>query len=158
MDSNVRRALKERELVNLIQCDVPPTYISENQLEKVLAGKKVTFQRFVVPTAADKKDADEKDVSALVQSKVQQPGVRYTVQATPEQVEQIVTELEQEQGRKRVSNLTLGLQVQNVAAKPQSQKPGAASDTARLNYLKQQPVMIYLRQIQAAQPAVPADP
>ncbi len=181
LDSNISRALKNRDQVLLIQCDVTPEFISKNELDKVLAGNKLQYHRVDVKAVDNEPNAEIPEQNAE-----QQAGVQYTVDATPEQVELIVNELEQEQGRRRVSNLQLGFQLRDLATKPQAANAPPAdaptntpaiapaeplADDARqsdqsLNFfykLPEQPVTVYLRQAQPAPPAAapvpaPAEP
>jgi hypothetical protein len=158
MDSNVPRALANKEQVNLIQCDVSSDFVAENQIEKVLASNKVPFKRAKAPPVAD-----DKDVAGTPLAKTKAPTTLwYSVEASPEQVEQIVTQLQREQGLKRVSNLSLGLQTDvNYAARAAKSNEGAQAQAGR-NYFQsrqnQQSVNILLRPMEAPQAAQPAKP
>jgi hypothetical protein len=163
MESNIGRALADREQVNFIQCDVSPDFLSDNKIEKVLVSNGLAFERSEGPASAAEQSlaASDEDRKRLLDTQL-----RYSLQASPEQVEQIVNELEQEQGRKRVSNLTLGLQqavANQRAGKRQNDKPAAASQAAQAQRQKQQALTIWLRQmdnvkmdnVKAAEPAKP---
>ncbi|MGD9719977.1 MAG: anti-sigma factor [Pirellulales bacterium] len=156
LDKNVRRALANREQVSVIQCDVSPGYINENQIEKVLASNKLQYRRYYLPQAIDQKDAPVQAPAPLAANALP-AGVQYSVDATPDQVEQIVTELEQQQNRGSVTNLSLGLQVRSGPLK--SAAP-AAEKRAGIATVKQQPVTIYLYSADLKQQSqrVPGEP
>jgi hypothetical protein len=105
LDSNVKRALDNRAQVQLLQCDVSPEFIKENGLERVLVNNKLDFTRLNEVQANLQRNAIANQEAAPA-SQVEQ---WYAVEANPEQVKKIVTDLEQEQARKRVSNLAVGL-------------------------------------------------
>ena len=197
MESDVRRALARRDLVNLIQCDVSPDFVRDNEIEKVFAGNKVGFTRLASPEelvklAADKsagekeavvEDRDEKDDKkdagpSLVEQRIaakraqrnaqQEPALQYTVEATPAQVEQIVNQLDKD--RRRVSNLSFGMQEAGKARGALNQSPRRESPKSRVTNAArskdappsvpagQQPLLIWLRQTDDAKPAEPAQP
>ena len=159
LETNVRRALENREQVNFIQCDVSPDFISDNQIEKLLTGNSAKFVRLAEP------ESGEQQKQALAGAKFERKlqwrlELRYAVEATPAQVEGIVMDLEKERGRKRVSNLILGLQEPAPADKLKIAKagPGQKTDVYYLNFNKQQAVTIYLRQMDEPEPAAPDEP
>jgi putative zinc finger protein len=89
------------EPVDLVVCDVDPEFIQGQQIEKVLTSNKVSWKRLGA-------EARQRDV--LSRSKEEQKqaiGVQelYQVNAAPEQVRQIITELKQE--RSQVSNVAV---------------------------------------------------
>ncbi|MEX2112118.1 MAG: zf-HC2 domain-containing protein [Pirellulales bacterium] len=155
VETNVQRALENRAQVNLIQCDVTPAFLDENPLEKVLSGNKIAFKRFAIPQADTKSNRAIRSQSELAVD----DNLGYACEATPKQVETIVIELEQEQSRRRVSNLIIGLQEPLGALKAQAAeaKPADRPDELNANDA-QQPVTIYLRKQGAPQQAPPAAP
>jgi anti-sigma factor RsiW len=154
-ETDLKRAIADREQVNLIQCDVTPAFLNENPLEKVLAGNKITYQRYAIPQADMKQNRAIRAQSELRAD----DDLGYAVQATPEQVETIVTELQQEQSRRRVSNLMVGLQQAPLAAESQSAaKPMPQQRVVPNAKDAQQPVTIYLRKQGAPQQAPAAAP
>ena len=158
LETDVRRALVNREQVNFIQCDVTPEFISDNQMEKVLSSNRAKFVRLAEPEAAEDRVAPKKEG-------LSKPGLplelRYSVEATPVQVEKIVTELDEQRGRKRVSNMILGLQEQAPAAGRKFAGAAPERQAGTDLYRMQQPVTIYLRQMtppaQSGEPPAPAD-
>jgi anti-sigma factor RsiW len=106
MDSNVKRALEGSVPVQVIQCDVSPEFIKDNRMERVLTSNSVSFTRLGEAEANFQRNVITNQ--AVIPAK--QLEQWYAVDANPEQVKQIVTELEREQGQKRVSNLALGVQ------------------------------------------------
>jgi hypothetical protein len=154
-ETDLKRAIADREQVNLIQCDVTPAFLNENPLEKVLAGNKITYQRYAIPQADMKQNRAIRAQSELRAD----DDLGYAVQATPEQVETIVTELQQEQSRRRVSNLMVGLQQAPVEAESQrAAKPMPQQRVVPNAKDAQQPVTIYLRKQGAPQQAPAAAP
>jgi hypothetical protein len=154
-ETDLKRAIENREQVNLIQCDVTPAFLNENPLEKVLAGNKITYQRYAIPQADLKQNRAIRAQSELRAD----DDLGYSVQATPEQVETIVTELQQEQTRRRVSNLAVGLQQAPADADSLSAAKPSAQQRVVLNAKdSQQPVTIYLRKQGSPQQAPVAEP
>jgi anti-sigma factor RsiW len=159
LETNVSRALANKEQVNFIQADVSPEFLKEKRIEKVLSANSRRFAIVASPQELERLEA--KDAAELARRKVLVANeLRFTCEATPQQVEQIVTELEQERVRERVSNLIVGLQERRydpskvVAGTPLSLKD---EDKVKLQNV-QQPVMIYLRQMDAAASAGAATP
>lgn len=154
-EKDLKRAIENREQVNLIQCDVTPAFLNENPLEKVLAGNKIMYQRYAIPQADLKQNRAIRAQSELRAD----DDLGYAVQATPDQVETIVTKLQQEQTRRRVSNLMVGLQQAPVAVESQNAAKPTVGQRVVLNTKDtQQPVTIYLRKqdsLQRAPAAVP---
>jgi anti-sigma factor RsiW len=155
LETDLKQAIENREQVNLIQCDVSPAFLHENPLEKVLAGNKITYQRYAIPQADLKQN---RAIRAQSELRVDDD-LGYAVQATPEQVETIVIQLKAEQDRRRVSNLAVGLQ--QVPAGTESQS--AANPLAQQRVLRnakgaEQPITIYLRKQGLPQQAPAAAP
>jgi anti-sigma factor RsiW len=154
-DTDFKRAIENREQVNLIQCDVTPAFLNENPLEKVLAGNKITYQRYAIPQADLKQNRAIRAQSELRSD----DNLGYAVQATPEQVETIVIQLKEEQDRRRVSNLAVGLQQAPAATESQSAAKPSAQQPRSLNAKDaEQPITIYLRKQGSPQQAPAAAP
>lgn len=157
METNVRRALENREQVNFIQCDVSPDFINDNQMEKLLTGNSAKFVRLAEPTSGEqsKRAVAGDKIDGKSQWRLE---LRYAVEATPAQVEKIVMDLEKERRLKRVSNMILGLQEQAPADKAQVAKTESGQKADAYFLGKQQAIMIYLRQMDVPEPAAPAEP
>ncbi len=153
VETNIKRALEHRALVNLIQCDVTPAFLNENPLEQVLSGNKIAYERYAIPQADTKTNRAIQSQSELDSD----DNLGYACEATPEQVELIVNDLVKEQNRRRVSNLVIGLQEPREEAGAKADAKVAAEKLQLLEDRQaQQPVTIYLRKQAAGQQAEPA--
>ena len=181
LESNVQSALANRSQLNLIQCEVSPDYLRDKRLDKFLVTNSITYKKLDEAQTTNYHlyfQAQQLEQAKKI-PQAPQPEALYAVEATPEQVELIVHELDRD--RARVSNLSLGLQLlpaEQQEGAPQAEasaakapaaptmRKEAAAESRRAKLQSQQPVQIWLRQTlpggaaakPAAAPAPEAEP
>jgi hypothetical protein len=151
LETDVQRVLANTEQLKFLQCDVSPAFVADKQMEKTLVTNGVAVEGYAAP------QQQAKDQSRVSSRQEKPDELRYTIEASPAQLGQIVVELEKEQSRQRVSNLRFALEEAPAGNKVAAGRQSAAQ---RYNIQKQsqQGVTIYLRKMDGAKPAEPANP